>query len=163
MDAIGDFLSAIDPRVWALIGLALATILTLQAVESAVEGAWPHQRRLGRTAMAARSGQGAWAVVALLLLVALLLAILNLSVIAWRDLNLGTSQIIGAGLVAVAWLLFLLATTDRSPPGRYLRSLGAAGPATLSIVLLAGGALLLVSFLDILPPLDEVRDALPFS
>lgn len=163
MDALGDFFSSIDPRVWALIGLALATILTLQAVETAVEGAWPHQRRLGRTAMAARSGQGGWAVVALLLLVALLLAILNLSVVAWRDLNLQTSQLVGAGLTAVAWVLFLLATTDRIAPGRYLRSLGAAGPATLAIVLLAGGALLLVTFLDILPPIDEVRDALPFS
>ena len=163
MDAIGDFFSSIDPRVWGLIGLALATILTLQAVETAVEGAWPHQRRLGRTAMAARSGQRAWAVVALLLLVALLLAILNLSVIAWRNLDLGASQIVGAGLTGVAWLLFLLATTDRIAPGRYLRGLGAAGPATLTIVLLAGGALLLVTFLDILPPIQEVRDALPFS
>ena len=163
MDAFRDFLSSIDPRVWALIGVALATILTLQAVETAVEGAWPHQRRLGRTAMAARSGQGAWAVVALLLLVALLLTILNLSVIAWRELDLQTAQVVGAGLIAVAWVLFLLATTDRIAPGRYLRGLGAAGPATLTIVLLAGGALLLVTFLDILPPLDEVRDALPFS
>ncbi len=161
MDQLGDFFSSIDLRVWALVGLALATVLTLQAVETAVEGAWPHQRRLGRTAMPARSGQRLWAVVALLLLVALLLAILNLSVIAWRDLDLDASQIAGAGLIGVAWLLFLLATTDRIAPGRYLRGLGAAGPATLAILLLAGGVLLLVRFLDILPPMDEIRDALP--
>lgn len=161
MDQLGDFISSIDLRVWALVGLALGTVLTLQAVETAVEGAWPHQRRLGRTAMPARSGQRLWAVVALLLLVALLLAILNLSVIAWRDLDLDASQIAGAGLIGVAWLLFLLATTDRIAPGRYLRGLGAAGPATLAILLLAGGVLLLVRFLDILPPMDEIRDALP--
>ncbi|CAA9565280.1 MAG: hypothetical protein AVDCRST_MAG33-2019 [uncultured Thermomicrobiales bacterium] len=161
MDALGDFLSSIDAPVWWLIGLALATILTLQAVETAVEGAWPHQRRLGRTSMSARSGQGAWAVVALLLLIALLLAILSLSVVAWRDLELGTSQIVGAGLVGVAWVLFLLSTTDRIAPGRYLRGLGAAGPVAIGILLLAGGVLLLVTFLDILPPLEEVRDALP--
>jgi hypothetical protein len=161
MDAIRDVYDALDPTVWALIGLAVATILTLQAVETAVEGAWPHQRRPGNTPVRARAGQRGWGVVALLLLVALVLSLLNLAVIAWQDLDVDRTQWVGAILVALAWGLFLLATTDRTAIGRYLRALGAAAPAALSLILLTGGILLLVRFLDILPPLDEVRDALP--
>ncbi len=162
MDWLTDIYDALDPRIWGLMALALGTILTLQAVETAVEGAWPHQRRPGQTAITARSGQRGWAVVALLLLVALLLGILTLAVVAWQDLELDRTQWLGGILVALAWLLFLLATTTRLAVGRYLRGLGAVAPIALGIVLLAGGILLLVRFLDILPAWDEIRDALPF-
>ena len=161
MDAIRNVFDSVDIRIWGLAVLALATVLTLQAVETAVDGAWPHQRRAGRMPVAARGGQRGWAVSGLLLLVALLLAMLNLAVVAWKDLNLDATQTAGALLVGVAWLLFLLATTDRTPFGRYLRQLGPAGPSALSILTLAGGVLLLIAFLNVLPPLHEVRDALP--
>ena len=161
MDWLTDIYDALDPRLWGLLALALGTILTLQAVETAVEGAWPHQRRPGQTAITARSGQRGWAVVALLLLIGLLLALLTMAVVAWRDLDLDRTQWLGAILVGLAWALFLAATSARLGVGRYLRGLGTIAPTTIAVVLLAGGVLILVRFLDILPPWEEIRDALP--
>lgn len=161
MDTVRDIASALDPRVWGLIGLALGTVLTLQAVETAVDGAWPHQRRPIRAGAGARVGQTGWAVVALLLLVGLLIGLASLAIVAWRELDIETTQWVGAALVGLAWALFLLGTTDRLAPGRYLRGLGATAPAALSILLVAGAVLLLVTLVDIRPTWDEVRDALP--
>ncbi|HEV2529317.1 MAG TPA: hypothetical protein VGT61_12805 [Thermomicrobiales bacterium] len=162
MDWLTNIYDALDPRLWGLLAVALGTILTLQAVETAVEGAWPHQRRPGQTAITARSGQRGWAVVALLLLVALLLVLVTLAIVAWRDLDLDRTQWLGGILVALAWILFLAATTTRLAVGRYLRGLGMIAPATIAVVLVVGGILILVRLLDILPTVDEVRDALPF-
>lgn len=163
MGAIHDLITGVEPQIWGLIGVALAAVLTLQAVETSVEGAWPHQRRATRTIPSARMGQRGWAVVGVVLLIALVIGILNLAVMAWKDLSPTSVQTLGAVLVGLAWAIFLAATTERWAIGRYIRRLGVAAPSALTIMLLAGGLLLLVGFVDIMPTFDEVKDALPIQ
>jgi len=73
-------LGPFDTRLWwLLIGLCVALLLTLQAVETAVEGAWPSDRRPSRFLPRARTVQASWAWVALLIIPGGLLAIAYLA------------------------------------------------------------------------------------
>jgi hypothetical protein len=161
LDQIQDALRLENGRLWLLIGLCLATIYTLQAVEEAVEGAWPHLRRPARLPRQARAVNAAWPWVALLVLPGLLLGILNVAVLLWKDLPRTETQVLGSLFVGASWLIFVLASSDRFRFGRYLGQLGLVGPATLIVLLLIGDALLTIGLLDVMPPWDEVRDALP--
>lgn len=162
-DELRDALRIDDGRLWLLIGLCVALVFTVQAVEGSVDGVWPHQLRSARRAPRARAVQGVWTFVALLLLPGLLLGVLNLAVLLWRDLPHTETQVLGSVFVGLAWLLFVLFSVDLFRFGRYMREIGAVGPAALGGVLLVGDALLLIAFLDVLPSLDTVRDALPLT
>ncbi|MCC6315366.1 MAG: hypothetical protein IT337_15285 [Thermomicrobiales bacterium] len=161
MDGISEIVRSVDRRFWVLIGLCIALVYTIQAVEGAVEGFWPHQRRASRMAPGARAVMGAWSWVALLLLPGMLLAVLNAGIVLLRDLHFSQLQILGGLFLAVAWLVFVLVSLDAFGIGRFMGQVGPAGPAALMGMLLVGDVLLLIALLDILPGLDALRDALP--
>jgi hypothetical protein len=150
-----------DSRVWLLIGLCVALVFTIQSVETATEGAWPHQRRPARMAPQARSAQGAWGAVALLLLPGIVLGILNVAVLLWRGLPQSQTQVLGGLLVGVIWLIFVGASVNALGMGRLLRQGGPAGPLALLVLVVAGDLLLLAGLLGILPDTQTIRDALP--
>jgi hypothetical protein len=163
MPELPEFLHTNNRLLWLLIGVCLAMVFTLEAVEAAVEGAWPHQRRPTRMLPRERSAHAIWGYVALLVLPGALLEILNLGVLVWRKLEHTQTQVLGSIFVGAGWLVFLLASTDRLPVRRYLASVGPVAPIALFGVLLVGDTLLLVAFLDIRPTVGEVRDALPLA
>jgi hypothetical protein len=109
----------------------------------------------------ARAVMGAWSWVALLLLPGLLLAVLNLAVVVWRDLPDSRVMLLGGFFVGLAWLVFVLVGANVLGLGRFMGQVGPVGPAALMAVLLVGDLLLLIALLDILPGLDEMRAALP--
>lgn len=149
--------------LWLLIGLCVIMLFTLQAVETAVEGAWPHERRPTRMLPRERTAHAIWGVVALLVLPGALLAILNLGVIVWRDVQRPETLSLGGFLVGLGWGVFLLASDDRLRVRRYLTSIGPMAPMALLAILLAGDVLLLMAFLQIRPSIETVKDALPLS
>ncbi|HYJ12679.1 MAG TPA: hypothetical protein VEW66_03760 [Thermomicrobiales bacterium] len=154
-------LGPFDNRLWwLLIGLAIALLLTVQAIETAVEGAWPHQRRASRMRSGARAVQLSWGIVALLVLPAALLMIGIVSLVLWRDIERPEQVTIGAVLAAIGWFLFLVFSLDWLRLGRVFANLGLIGPIALILLLLVGDILLLTAFLDMLPPWEEVFDAL---
>ena len=160
-DEARDLLRLEDRRLWLLVALCVALVLTIQAVEAAVEGAWPHQRRPARLAPGARAVHGVWSFVALLLLPGLLLGVLNLTVLLWRDLPHTDTQLLGGLFVGLGWLLFLGVSADVLGFGRYMGQVGPVGPVAMMAVLVVGDALLLIALLDVLPSVETVRDALP--
>jgi hypothetical protein len=161
LDEIREVLRLDDSRVWLLIGLCVALVFTIQAVETATEGAWPHQRRPSRIAPQARSAQGAWGAVALLLLPGILLGILNVAVLLWRGFPHSQAQLLGGFLVGLIWIIFVGASANILGMGRLLRQGGAAGPLALLVLVIAGDLLLLTGLLNILPDLDTIRNAIP--
>ena len=160
-DGVREALRVENGRLWLLIGVCVALVATIQAVERSTEGAWPHQLRPARVAVRARGGRGVWASVALLLLPGMLLGILNLTVLLWREVPSTDTQVLGGGFVALAWLIFVLVSVDLFRFGRYMGEVGPVGPAAMLAVVLVGDALLLIALLDVLPPLETVREALP--
>jgi len=149
-----------DSRLWwLLIGLPLALVFTVQAVETAIEGAWPHQRRSNQYAPRARTVQRSWALVALFVIPGALLAIGIVAVHLWQAPVSPDQQALGGVLVAVGWVLFLLFSLNILRLGTLMGNLGIIGPIAIMILLIVGDLLLLTSFLDILPALDVVRDA----
>lgn len=161
LDELREVLELADSRLWVLLALCIALVFTIQSVETATEGAWPHQRRPARMAPQARAAGSAWSVVSLLLLPGLLLAILNLAVVIWLSLPLSQAQLLGSVLVAVCWLIFIAASGNLLGMGSLIRQGGAAGPLALIVVLIAGDLLLLAGLLLIVPDVDTIRRALP--
>lgn len=154
-------LGPFDNRLWwLLIGLGIALLLTVQAIETAVEGAWPHQRRTARMRSGERIVQMSWGVVALLVLPAALLMIGIVSILLWRDPERPDQLVLGAILAGLGWFLFLIFSLNFLRVGQLFTNLGAIGPIALIALLLVGDILLLTSFLDIVPPWSEVTDAL---
>jgi hypothetical protein len=161
MPDLPNFIDDADRLFWLMIGVCLAMVLTIEAVEAAVEGAWPHQRRPTRMLPRERSAHAIWGYVALLVLPGALLEMLNLGVLVWRKLDHTQTQVLGSIFVGIGWAVFLLASSDRLPVRRYLATVGPVAPIALLGILLFGDVLLLIAFLDIRPSVDEVRDALP--
>jgi len=161
LDDLRDFLRFDNSTLWILIGLCVATVFTLQAVEESVEGAWPHARRPSRMPARSPGFGGAWSLVALLLLPGLLLGILNAVVLLWKDLERTDLQVLGSIFIGLGWALFMAASRDRLPIRRFVGNLGVVGPIALVLVLVIGNVLLTIALFDVLPAMDEVRDALP--
>ncbi len=160
-EQIRDVLRLDDSRVWLLIGLCVALVFTIQSVETATEGAWPHQRRPSRIAPQARSAQGAWGAVALLLLPGIVLGILNVAVLLWRNLPHTQAQLLGGFLMGLIWLIFVGASVNFLGMGRLLRQGGPASPLALLVLVVAGDVLLLAGLLEILPEIEVIRNAIP--
>jgi hypothetical protein len=161
MPDLPDLVRGDNRLLWLLIGVCLAMVFTIEAVEAAVEGAWPHQRRPTRMLPRERSAHAIWGFVALLVLPGALLEILNLGVLVWRQLGHTETQVLGSIFVGIGWVTFLLASSDRLPVRRYLATVGPVAPIALLGVLFIGDVLLLIAFLDIRPSVHEVRDAIP--
>jgi hypothetical protein len=161
LDQIRETLRLDDSRVWLLIGLCVLLVFTIQSVETATEGAWPHQRRPAQITRQARSAQGAWGAVALLLLPGLVLGILNLAVLLWRGLPHTQSQLLGGFLVGLIWVIFVGASANTLGMGRLLRQGGPSSPLALLVLVVAGDLLLLAGLLTVLPDVDVIRNAIP--
>lgn len=161
LDDLRDFLRFDNSTLWILIGLCVATVFTLQAVEESVEGVWPHARRPSRMPARSPGFGGAWSLVALLVLPGLLLGILNTVVLLWKDLERTDLQVLGGIFVGLGWALFMAASRDRLPIRRFVGNLGVVGPIALVLVLVIGNVLLTIALFDVLPAMDDVRDALP--
>lgn len=159
-DELRELLRLDDSRIWLLIGLCVALVFTIQSVETATEGAWPHQRRPARMAPQARTAQGAWGAVALLLLPGIVLGILNVAVLLWRGFPHSQAQVLGGFLVGLIWLIFVGASVNFMGMGRMLRQGGLAGPLALLILLVAGDLLLVAGLLNILPDGQTIRNAI---
>lgn len=160
-----------DDRLWwVLIALCLALLLTVQGIETALEGAWPHQRRSSRLAPRERTVQLSWGLVALLVIPGALLLIGIVALVLWREPELPDYTTAGIVLTVIGWGLFLLFSLDRRWTGRLFTNLGLIGPVALVVLLVIGDVLLLSAFLDIVPDWDTLveaienglRDILPF-
>lgn len=148
-------------QLWLLIAVCIAMIFTIQAVEEAVEGAWPHQRRVSGMAMPERRAHPVWGVVAILILPGAVLAVANLAVIAWQELDRSDTLMLGGILLGAGWIIFLLGSVDNLRVRRMVTAAGPAAPIALALILIVADLLLLIAFLDVRPTVEAVRDALP--
>jgi hypothetical protein len=162
LDGIRDKFNTSDHQLWLLIGLCVAVVATIEVVEEAIEGVWPHQRRMSRMEIGEQRAHQVWALVALLVLPAAVLAAANVGMMVWKDAP-NTDEIrTGGALLGIGWILFLIASIDRL---RFRRIIGRAGPILpIALVVMLGIsiALLLSAFLDVRPDIDTVRNALPY-
>lgn len=153
-------LGPFDSRLWwLLIAIGVALLFTVQAIETAVEGAWPHQRRPTNYVPRARAVQRSWAVVALLVLPGALLALANVALMIWQDPPPPDGQALGGTLLAIGWLLFLLFSLDIARLGRLIGNLGIIGPIALMVLLVVADILLFVAAREIYPGWESVREA----
>jgi len=147
-------------QLWLLVLVAAATLVTLQAIESAISTAWPHQGRPASTPLAARRAQPVWGGVGLLVLLGALLGLSNLLVMLWRDLAATAGQTVGGSLLAVAWIVFMLVSWNKLGVRHLIQETGLIGPLSLVVILVGADVLLLVALMDILPAWSDIVDAI---
>ena len=68
---------------------------------------------------------------------------------------------LGSILLGVGWVIFLLTSIESLGIRRYLSSIGPSAPLAVMVVLIAAIVLLVLRLLDIVPPWEEFKDALP--
>jgi hypothetical protein len=161
MPDLPDSLQTDNHLLWVLIGVCIAMVLTLDAVQSAVDGAWPHQHRPARLLPHERTAQSIWGVVAVLIIAGGLLLITNLGILLWQDEDYGDNLVLGSILLAVGWVIFFMMSIESLGIRKYLSSIGPTAPLAVMVVLIAAIVLLVLSLLDIVPPWEEFEDALP--
>lgn len=161
MPDLPNSLNTDNHLLWVLIGVCIAMVLTLDAVQAAVDGAWPHQHRPSQLLPHERTAQSVWGVVAVLVIAGGLLLITNLGILLWQDEDYGDALVLGSILLAVGWVIFWLTSIESLGIRRYLSSIGPSAPLAIMVVLIAAIVLLVLSLLDIVPPWDEFKDALP--
>jgi hypothetical protein len=166
IDDIRDALNFGNEQLWLFIFVALATLFTIQTIESAIETAWPHQRRVGGQLPGERRAWPVMGIVAILVLVGALLALMTLGVMMWRDVEAVDRQRLAAVLLLAGWIAFLLSSLGWLGFGKLIRETGVIGPLALCALLIVADVLLLVAFIDIVPEFqdvwDAVRDLIPF-
>ncbi len=154
-------LGPFDSRLWwLLIALFIALLFTIQSVESALDGAWPHQRRPSSFRPGARAVQAGWAVVSLLLIPGGLLAIANVAVAMWQNSGRTDAQVLGGWLLGISWLVFIIGSRNLFGFSRVLDVIGISGTLVLVLLLLIAAVLLLSALLETLPDWQTIRDGL---
>ena len=161
MPDLPETLSSSNHLLWVLIGVSIALVLTLDAVQTAVDGAWPHQHRPSQLLPHERTAQSLWGIVAVLIIAAALLLITNLGILLWQDVDYTDGLVLGGILLAAGWIIFLLTSIESLGIRRYLSSIGPSAPLAVLVVLIAAIVLFIASLLDIVPPWQEFQDALP--
>jgi hypothetical protein len=159
-----DIPSPLQPEnqmLWILIGVCVALVFTLEAVHTAIDGAWPHQRRPSRMLSHERTAQTIWGLVAIFILIGGLLTIANLGILLWQDLDYVDGQVLAGILLAIAWVVFLLMSIDRFGIRAYLSSVGPVAPLAILVMLIIANILFALTLADIWPSLSELRDSLP--
>ena len=156
-----DGLQTDNHMLWILIGVSIAMVLTLEAVQTAVEGAWPNQRHPTSMLPHERSAQAGWGVVALGVIIGGLLLLSNLAILVWQELDHNDSQVAASILLAISWVLFVMIGIDRFGVRGYLNSIGIVLPIVVLAMLLVANGLLILSLIDIWPGMDAIRDSLP--
>lgn len=145
---------------WLLILVVVALLFSLQALETAVEGAWPHQRRDNEYIPGARGVKGAWSIAAVLIIPGGVALVGIISVLIWRDISYPDGFVLGGWLLALGWLLFILFGLNVGGLGRILGTLGMLGPLAIGFILIAANLILIVTLRDILPPWDVTSHAI---
>lgn len=145
---------------WLLIGVFVALLFSLQALETAIEGAWPHQRQDNIYIPGARGIKPAWGIAAVLVVPGALAMLGIVSIILWQDITPPEGLRLGGWLLAIGWALFMIFGLNVLGLGRLLGTLGMIGPLAIAIVLLIADALLIVTLMDVLPAWDEIREGI---
>lgn len=145
---------------WLLILVVVALLGSLQALETAVEGAWPHQRRDNEYVPGAKGVKGSWALAAILLIPGGVALIGIICIIIWRDISYPDGFALGAWLLALGWILFMIFGLNVAGLGRILGTLGMLGPLAIGFILIAADLILLVTLREIMPPWAEVREGI---
>ncbi len=154
-------LGPFDTRLWwLLIALCVALLFTIQVVESAVDGAWPNQRRPTNFLFRTRAFRTGWAFVAILLIPGALLAIGNVAVAMWQHTGRTDAQVLGGWLLAISWIVFLIVSWNLFGVSRVLNVIGVAGAIVLLAILVIADLLLLSAFLEILPDWNTVEEGI---
>ncbi len=145
---------------WLLIFLTVALVFTIQAIETAIEGAWPNQRRVSRLVPRARWVQASWGFIAVFVLAGALLAIGCVTILIWRNPPHPEGLALGGLLVGIGWVLFLLFSLNVFRLGKLMETLGLIGPIAVLVLLVVGAVLLFTAFQEMVPSLQTVRDGI---
>ncbi len=149
-----------DLRHWLLIFVSAMLLVTIELTEDYLERSWPRVRRPADGWAASEGVRQLWAVVGVLVFPGIILLLLNLAVLIWRDLPLAPVLVLGALVLGFGWAGYLLLISQVGGLDDYLEGIGVTLPLALIAMLLVGDLLLLIAFFSSVPDVS-LRRLLP--
>jgi hypothetical protein len=149
-----------DLRLWLLVLVSALLLVTIELTEDYLERSWPRVRRPADGWASSEGVRQLWTVVGALVFPGIVLLLLNLAVLVWRDLSLAPVLVLGGMLIGLGWAGYLLLISQIGGLDDYLEGIGATLPLALMAVLLVGDLLLLIALLSSLPDVS-LRRLLP--
>jgi len=143
-----------------LVLISALLIVTIELTEDFLERGWP---RLHRPADGWASSEGLrllWMVVGGLVFPGIVLLLLNLALLVWRDTSASPVLILGAILIAIGWSVYLILVSQIGGLEEYFQNLGTTFPLAVSAIVLLADLLLLIAFLSAMPDVS-LRQLLP--
>ncbi|MCS7051605.1 MAG: hypothetical protein NZL87_08335 [Thermomicrobium sp.] len=149
-----------DLRLWLLVVVSALLLVTIELTEDYLERGWPRVRRPVDGWASSEGVRLSWTAVGILVFPGIVLLLLNLAVLLWRDLGWSPVFVLGLLLTGLGWAGYLLLVSQIGGVDEYFEGIGATLPLALVAVLLVGDLLLLVAFLSVLPDV-ALRGLLP--
>lgn len=146
--------------VWLLILVSALLLVTIELTEDYLERGWPRVHRPANGWVSSEGVRVLWMVVGGLVFPGIVLLLVNLALLVWRDSPVSPIFVLGAALVGLGWVVYLVLIGQIGGLEEYLRSIGATFPLALSAVLLLANLLLLIALLSALPDVS-LRAVLP--
>lgn len=140
-----------DLWLWLLVLVSALLLVTIELTEDYLEQGWPRIRRPADGWASSDSVHLLWTAVGMLVFPGIVLLLMNLAVIVWRELGMTLVLLLGSILLAFGWLAYLLLISQIGGVDQYLESIGITLPLAIVAVLLVGDLLLLVSLITVLP------------
>lgn len=143
-----------------LVLISALLIVTIELTEDFLERGWP---RLHRPVDGWASSEGLrllWMVVGGLVFPGIVLLLLNLALLVWRDTSASPVLILGAILIAIGWSVYLILVSQIGGLEEYFQNLGTTFPLAVSAIVLLADLLLLIAFLSAMPDVS-LRQLLP--
>jgi len=151
---------ALDLRIWLLVLVSALLLVTIELTEDFLERSWPRLHRPANGWVSSDGLRMLWMLVGALVFPGIVLLLLNLALLAWRDLSASPVLVLGAVLISVGWLAYLMLVSQIGGLEGYFQTVGATFPLALAAVVLIADLLLLMAFFSALPDVS-FRQLLP--
>ena len=149
-----------DLWLWLLVLVSALLLVTIELTEDYLEQGWPRVRRPADGWVSSDSVRLLWTAVGILVFPGIVLLLVNLAVIVWRELGMTPVLLLGSILLAFGWAAYLLLVSQIAGVDQYLESIGITLPLAIVAVLFVSDLLLLVSLISVLPDVS-LREILP--
>lgn len=151
---------SLDLTIWLLILVSALLLVTIELTEDYLDRGWPRLHRPANGWVSSEGLRAFWMIVGGLVFPGIVLLLLNLALLAWRNLSASPVLVLGAVLIGIGWLVYLVLVSQIGGLEEYFQSLGLTFPLAVSAIVLLADLLLLIAFLSAMPDVS-LRQLLP--
>ncbi|MCX7624240.1 MAG: hypothetical protein N2Z82_10890, partial [Thermomicrobium sp.] len=102
----------LDLKVWLLVVVSALLLVTIELTEDYLERGWPRVRRPANGWASSEGVRLLWMMVGIAVFPGIVLLLLNLALLVWRDVPASPVLLLGAALTGLGWVLYLVSISQ---------------------------------------------------